>query len=85
MTTPRCHTGDMPKHFETQAHQQLLNQLKEVRAEAIAHARKARELSNQRRDLINTLLADGFSQSDLARELGVTRQSIQKMVAATTA
>jgi DNA-binding XRE family transcriptional regulator len=75
----------MPKHFETQAHQQLLNQLKEVRAEAIAHARKARELSNQRRDLINTLLADGFSQSDLARELGVTRQSIQKMVAATTA
>jgi DNA-binding NarL/FixJ family response regulator len=74
----------MPKHFETQAHQQLLNQLKEVRAEAIAHARRARELSNQRRDLINTLLADGFSQSDLARELGVTRQSIQKMVAATT-
>jgi DNA-binding NarL/FixJ family response regulator len=84
MTTPGCQTVDMAQHFETEAHRQLLSHLKEVRAEAIAHARKARELSNQRRDLINTLLAEGFSQADLARELGVTRQSIQKMVAATT-
>jgi biotin operon repressor len=39
------------------------------------------ELARQRRRLIDALLAEGFSQSDLARELGVTRQAIQKMVA----
>jgi biotin operon repressor len=31
--------------------------------------------------LIDALVAEGFSQADLARELGVTRQAIQKMVA----
>jgi hypothetical protein len=45
-------------------------------------ARAARELSRQRRRLIDTLLAEGFSQADLAREPGVTRQAIQKMVTA---
>ena len=53
-----------------------------MRAEAIEHARAARESSRQRRVVIDTLLAEGFSQSDVARELGVTRQAIQKMVAA---
>ncbi|MEU4192518.1 TrfB-related DNA-binding protein [Kribbella sp. NPDC026611] len=72
----------MVKRFDTPAHQELLANLKEVRAEAINHARLARDLSRQRRHLIDTLLAEGFSQSDLARELGVTRQAIQKMVAA---
>ena len=33
------------------------------------------------RDTSDALLAEGFSQADLARELGVTRQAIQKMVA----
>jgi biotin operon repressor len=31
---------------------------------------------------MEALLAEGFSQADLARELGVTRQAIQKMIAA---
>jgi biotin operon repressor len=30
---------------------------------------------------MDVLLAEGFSQADLARELGVTRQAIQKMIA----
>lgn len=42
----------------------------------------ARDLSRSRRRLIDRLLADGFSQADVARELGVTRQAIQKMMAA---
>jgi biotin operon repressor len=41
----------------------------------------ARELARQRRRLIDALLAEGFSQADLARELGVTRQAVQKMIA----
>jgi DNA-binding NarL/FixJ family response regulator len=72
----------MSKSIESPQHEDLFNQLKTVRAEAIEHARMARDLSRQRRVLIDTLLAEGFSQSDLARELGVTRQAIQKMVTA---
>jgi predicted transcriptional regulator len=37
-------------------------------------------LARERRRLIEALLAEGFSQADIARELGVTRQAIQKMV-----
>jgi len=51
-----------------------------VRAEALEHVRIARELARERRRLIEALLAQGFSQADIARELGVTRQAIQKMV-----
>jgi len=72
----------MVKHIESAAHAALLEELKQVRSAAIEHARAARELSRQRRRLIDALLAEGFSQADLARELGVTRQAIQKMVAA---
>jgi DNA-binding XRE family transcriptional regulator len=69
----------MVKH--TEAHTQLLDELKQVRAAAIEHIRLAQELALKRRQLIDALLAKGFYQSDLARELGVTRQAIQKMVA----
>ncbi len=72
----------MVKHIESAAHAALLAELKQVRAAAIEHTRAARELSRQRRRLIDALLAEGFSQADLARELGVTRQAIQKMAAA---
>ncbi|MEU7830447.1 MULTISPECIES: TrfB-related DNA-binding protein [unclassified Nonomuraea] len=72
----------MIKHIESAAHAALLAELKQVRAAAIEHAHAARELSRQRRRLIDALLAEGFSQADLARELGVTRQAIQKMAAA---
>lgn len=82
MTTMGCHDdGLMAKHIESAAHAELLDELKQVRAAAIEHTRAARELARQRRRLIDALLAEGFSQADLARELGVTRQAIQKMVA----
>jgi DNA-binding XRE family transcriptional regulator len=71
----------MVKHIESVAHAELLDELKQVRSAAIEHARAAQELARQRRRLIDALLAEGFSQSDLARELGVSRQAIQKMVA----
>ncbi|MER7008564.1 TrfB-related DNA-binding protein [Dactylosporangium sp. NPDC000555] len=67
---------------ESQTHADLINKLKEVRAAAVEHARIARELARERRQLIEALLAKGLSQSDIARELGVTRQAIQKMVEA---
>jgi len=72
----------MVKHIESAGHRELFDELKRVRAEAIEHARAARESSRQRRILIDRLLAEGFSQGDVARELGVTRQAIQKMIAA---
>jgi DNA-binding XRE family transcriptional regulator len=70
----------MAKHIESTAHARLLDELKAVRAAAIEHTRAARDLARQRRELIDALLTEGFSQADLARELGVTRQAIQKMV-----
>jgi DNA-binding XRE family transcriptional regulator len=70
------------KNFESPAHIELLNHLKEVRAQAIEHARIARNLARERRRIMEQLIAEGFNQTDLARELGVTRQAIQKMIAA---
>lgn len=70
--TPRLvHNEDRPK----------FQRLNEVRAAALEHARVARDLSNQRRSLINELIEAGYSQSDIAREMGVTRQAVQKMLA----
>jgi DNA-binding NarL/FixJ family response regulator len=63
-------------------HEAILNRLKEIRAQALEHTRIARQLSAERRQIMAGLLRVGFSQSDLARELGVTRQAIQKMLAA---
>jgi len=80
MTTRGCHAGWVAKQIESAAHAELLDELKQVRAAAIEQTRAARELARQRRRLIDALLAEGFSQADLARELGVTRQAIQKMV-----
>jgi DNA-binding NarL/FixJ family response regulator len=64
-----------------QDHQDTFDRLRQVRAEALEHARMARQLAAERRDIIKQLIADGFSQADIARELGVTRQAIQKMLA----
>jgi DNA invertase Pin-like site-specific DNA recombinase len=64
-----------------QAHQDTFDRIRQVRAAAIEHTRKARELAAVRRDLLRELIADGLSQADIARELGVTRQAIQKMLA----
>jgi len=81
LTTPDCHDGGMGKQAEAAEHQEMVARLKEVRAAAIEAARRAAELARERRRIMEALLADGFSQADLARELGVTRQAIQKMIA----
>jgi len=64
-----------------EAHRAALDRLRQVRDDALAHARLARELAAERREIIRALVAAGLSQSDIARELGVTRQAIQRMVA----
>jgi transcriptional regulator with XRE-family HTH domain len=69
------------KRIETRPHAEQLARLIEVRTAAIEHTKIARSLARERRLIIEELLAEGFNQSDLARELGVTRQAIQKMVA----
>jgi DNA-directed RNA polymerase specialized sigma24 family protein len=63
------------------AHQATFQHLKEVRGEAIRHMRLAQQLHAERRDILRDLIAEGFSQADIARELGVTRQAIQQMLA----
>jgi DNA-binding NarL/FixJ family response regulator len=63
------------------AHEATLNRLRQVRDEAIKHARLARQLAAERREILRQLIAAGLSQADIARELGVTRQAIQKMLA----
>jgi hypothetical protein len=81
LTTGCCHNLVMMKRIETQDHAELFARLTEVRSKAIEHYKIAQSLARERRLIIDQLLAEGFNQSDLARELGVTRQAIQKMVA----
>ncbi len=66
---------------DASARQETFRRLREVRAEALMHTRLAQRLAAERRDLIRDLIRDGLSQADIARELGVTRQGIQKMLA----
>jgi DNA-directed RNA polymerase specialized sigma24 family protein len=63
------------------AHQETFARLKEVRGEALRHMRLAQQFHAERRDILRGLMAEGFSQAEIARELGVTRQAIQKMLA----
>jgi biotin operon repressor len=37
--------------------------------------------SAERREILHTLITSGHSQAEIARELGVSRQAIQKMLA----
>jgi DNA-binding NarL/FixJ family response regulator len=69
------------KKADISAHQETFKRLREVRNEAIRHMRLAQQFHAERRDILRSLIADGFSQADIARELGVTRQAIQKMLA----
>lgn len=64
----------------SQSHEETIKRIKEVRAQAIEHTRQARKFHVERRDLMQQLIDDGWSQADIARELGVTRQAIQKMM-----
>jgi biotin operon repressor len=58
-----------------------LQELHTVRAAAVDHYAKAIEYSKRRCELITELMGAGYSQADIARELGVTRQAVQKMLA----
>lgn len=62
-------------------HQETVDRIKEVRRQAIEHTRTARQLALERRDLMQSLIDEGWSQADIARELDVSRQAIQKMMA----
>jgi DNA-directed RNA polymerase specialized sigma24 family protein len=66
---------------DAKGHEEAFRHLNEVRAEALKHARLAQQLAGERRDIIRALIKDGFSQADIAREMGVTRQAVQKMLA----
>jgi DNA-binding XRE family transcriptional regulator len=73
--------GDMNATPDPSAYAEEFRHLKEVRARALEHYRLAQQFAAERRDLIRALIDRGFSQADIARELGVTRQAIQKMLA----
>jgi DNA-binding NarL/FixJ family response regulator len=62
-------------------HKSKFQALHDARAAAVDHYFKAIEYSKRRAELITELLAAGYSQSDIARELGVSRQAVQKMLA----
>lgn len=62
------------------SHEETFRRIKNVRAQAIEHTRQARRLALERRDLMQSLLDEGLSRADIARELGVSRQAIQKMM-----
>jgi DNA-binding transcriptional regulator LsrR (DeoR family) len=64
----------------TNEHAVALQRIKDVRAQALEHARLARQLHDERRRLMQALLDDGVSQAEIARELGVTRQAVQRML-----
>jgi DNA invertase Pin-like site-specific DNA recombinase len=57
-----------------------IERIKVVRAQAIEHTRLARDLAAERRGLMLELIDGGLSQADIARELGVSRQAVQKML-----
>jgi DNA-binding NarL/FixJ family response regulator len=61
-------------------HEEAFRRLEEVRAQAIEHTRLARQFHHERRRIVGGLIDAGFSQADIAREIGVTRQAIQKMM-----
>ena len=71
----------MGKKEETSAQQEAFRRLKELRAEALRHYRIALQLHTERRDIMRGLIEEGVSQAEIARELGVTRQAVQKMLA----
>ena len=79
LTTPGCHVGRKTKIDDT--HRETFRRLNAVRSEALQPAREARRSAAQRRELIQGLINDGVSQAESAREMGVTRQAVQKMLA----
>ena len=56
------------------------DELRRVKAEALSHWVKAQEFHQQRKVMMKDLIAHGFSQADIGRELGVSRQAVQKLL-----
>jgi DNA-binding NarL/FixJ family response regulator len=71
----------MAENDDASRHRDTFRRLKEVRADAIKHTIIARQLHSERRELMQGLIKEGLSQADIAREMGVSRQAIQKMLA----
>ncbi|HWH09965.1 MAG TPA: TrfB-related DNA-binding protein [Solirubrobacteraceae bacterium] len=71
----------MTSSEDTAGRLETFRRIREVRAQAIEHTRLARQFAAERRELMRGLMDDGVSQAEIARELGVTRQAIQKMLA----
>ncbi len=65
---------------QTPDFQTEFDELRRVKAEALSHWVKAQEFHRQRKVMMHELITHGFSQADIARELGVSRQSVQKML-----
>jgi hypothetical protein len=80
LTTYCCHTEGMATKPDIADYTETFDKIREVRAQAIEQYTRVQELHAQRRGLLRTLIDAGFSQADVARELGVTRQAIQKML-----
>jgi DNA-binding XRE family transcriptional regulator len=70
----------MPKTPDVTAYAEQFDRLREVREAAMKHHFEAARLHKLRKEMINDLIGAGFSQADVARELGVTRQAVQKML-----
>jgi DNA invertase Pin-like site-specific DNA recombinase len=61
--------------------EETFRRIKEARARAIEHTVLARRFAAERRELMRALMGEGVSQAEIARELGVSRQAVQKMLA----
>jgi hypothetical protein len=70
----------MAKKPSPEEHRETFRRLEEVRIQALEHTRLARQFHHERRGIISGLIDAGFSQADIAREIGVTRQAVQKML-----
>ena len=81
MTTAGCQDVCMAPKGVAERDKSRFQDLIEIRAAAVDHYFKAVEYSKQRRDLIAELMGRGYSQADIARELGVSRQAVQKWLA----
>jgi DNA-binding NarL/FixJ family response regulator len=67
--------------LDSPAQRETLDRIRVTRAEAIKHTMLARQFSAERRELLRELISQGVSQAEIGRELGVSRQAIQKMLA----
>jgi DNA-binding XRE family transcriptional regulator len=71
----------MAEHNTDGPHAETFDRLRQVRVRALEHFRLAQQLAGERREIMRGLIEAGVSQAEIARELGVTRQAVQKMLA----